>query len=388
MSVGLPRFAVHRIACAVVAAEVKRPRTAGAPLAAMQDWSEATPIGDRGLGLDSIEQLGALGALAETFDCDDSALGEDTPGHVGAWIDWIMHAQESGEPQLVVQTSGSTGTPAACRHAVADLVDEARFFAAQLADRRRVVALVPAHHLYGIIWTALLPAVMDIPVVVRTSGAPVDLATGDLVVAVPDQWRMLSRLVRTFPDDVVGISSAAPLDDRLGSTLLASGLARLFDIYGSSETGGIAMRELPATAYALLPRWRLAPCGHDDWQLIDRDGRNHVLPDHVERIGEHGLRPTARRDGAVQIGGHNVWPARVAEALRQIDGVADAAVRLHADGRLKAFVVPHGHRDPDELAVIVERQVANLLSVPERPRHWRFGTALPRNAMGKQEDWS
>ncbi len=388
MMVGLPRSAVHRIACAVVAAEVKRLRTSSAPPVAMQDWPDAMPIGDDGLGLDSIEQLGALGALAETFDLHDGAPGQHPPDRVGAWIDWITQAQASGDARLIVRTSGSTGTPVPCGHAVADLIEEARFLATSLADRRRVVALVPAHHLYGIIWTALLPAVMGIPVVMRTLGAPLDLAAGDLVVAVPDQWRTLSRLIRAFPGDVTGISSAAPLDDELGSTLLASGLGRLLDIYGSSETGGIALRQLPATAYALLPRWHLVPGGQDDWQLADRDGRHHALPDHVERVGARGLRPTGRRDGAVQVGGHNVWPARVVEALRRFDGVADAAVRLHVDGRLKAFIVPDGDRDPAELALIVERQAADRLSIPERPRHLRFGAALPRNAMGKPEDWS
>lgn len=388
MSAGLPRFAVHRIACAVVAAEVKRLRPVVAPLLALQDWPEAMPIGDDGLGLDSLEQLGALGALAEAFDLDDSALGQVSPDRVGAWIDWIMQSHILGRSRLTVQTSGSTGIPSVCRHAVAELIKEAQFLATQIADRRRVVALVPAHHLYGVIWTALLPALVDIPVVVGTLGTPLELASGDLVVAVPDQWRTLSRLTRAFPDDVVGISSAGPLDDHVAAALLESGLKRMFDIYGSSETGGIAMRELPGSAYALLPRWQLTPDGHDDWQLTDHDGRHHALPDHVERIGERSLRPTRRRDGAVQVGGHNVWPARVADVLRRIDGVVDAAVRLHFDGRLKAFIVPNSNIDPDELTVMIERHTADQLSALERPRHLRFGAALPRNAMGKLEDWS
>ncbi|RZM28104.1 MAG: hypothetical protein EOP67_39960, partial [Sphingomonas sp.] len=50
------------------------------------DWPETTPIGEDGLGLDSIEQLGALGALAEAFDLDDSLLGREPPQVVGEWI--------------------------------------------------------------------------------------------------------------------------------------------------------------------------------------------------------------------------------------------------------------------------------------------------------------
>jgi hypothetical protein len=81
---------------------------------------------------------------------------------------------------MTVATSGSTGSPRLCIHNVADLLDEAVFLAAQFTGRRRVVALVPAHHLYGIIWTALLPDALGVPVVVRTIGAPLGLTAGEL----------------------------------------------------------------------------------------------------------------------------------------------------------------------------------------------------------------
>lgn len=387
----LQRAAAHRIACAVVAGEVRRLRDTPHPDAPKGDWPDSTQIGDEGLGLDSIEQLGALGALAEAFDLDDSLLSDDPPRTVGAWVDWIMqaHAEDAGGTgRMTVATSGSTGRPRPCIHAITDLLDEAAVLAARFAGRRRVVALVPAHHLYGIIWTALLPVTLGVPVVARSIGAPLALAAGDLVVAVPDQWQVLLRMIRRFPDDVVGVSSAGSLDDDVAAGLAAAGLARLVDIYGSSETGGIAMRDLPASAYDLLPRWRLAPNGDDDWRLMDRDGRLCDLPDHIERIGDRAIRPIGRRDGAVQVAGHNVWPERVARVLRTIDGAADVAVRLHANGRLKAFVVPDKDSDPVQISARIEQVVAARLTDPERPKTYRFGPALPRNAMGKLEDWT
>ena len=315
-------------------------------------------------------------------------LSDDPPQTVGAWVDWILQTHAAGDGRMTVTTSGSTGRPKPCVHAVADLLDEAAFLATRLTGRRRVVALVPAHHLYGIVWTALLPDALAVPVAVRTIGAPLALTAGDLVIAVPDQWQALSRIVRRFPEDIVGVSSGGKLDDGIASGLLAAGLARLIDIYGASETGGIAMRDVPATAYDLLPRWRLSAQGDDDWRLTDRSDREYDLPDHIERIGDRALRPLGRRDGAVQVAGHNVWPERVARQLRTVDGVADAAVRLHANGRLKAFVVPNPHHDPVALAAVLERTVITHLSEPERPKSFRFGAALPRNAMGKLEDWA
>lgn len=383
----LQRSAVRRIAFAAVKAEVRRIRESDVALAGDGDWADAMPIGEEGLGLDSLERLGALGALAETFDLDESILAGDPPRAVGAWIDWIMRAHAAGGGRITVRTSGSTGIPRTCGHAVADLLGEAAFLTTQLPDRRRVVALVPAHHLYGLIWTALLPAALGVPVVARAIGTPLGLVAGDLVVAVPDQWRAMLRLTRRFPADVVGVSSAGPLDDGLATDVLAAGLARLIDVYGSSETSAIAMRDVPATAYDLLPRWQLAASGEGDWRLVDRGGTLVDLPDHVERTGERVLRPIGRRDGTVQVAGHNVWPARVAAVLREVAGVADATVRLSANGRLKAFIVPAEGQDPAALTATIEQVVAARLADPERPKSLRFGPALPRNIMGKLEDW-
>jgi len=383
----LQRSAVHRIVCAVAASELRRQRGTDHP-GAKYEWPASTPIGNNGLGLDSMEQLGALGALAEAFDLDDSLLSDDPPQTVGAWVDWVMHAHVEGSGRMTVATSGSTGIPRPCEHDIADLMDEAAFLATQFSGRRRVVALVPAHHLYGIIWTALLPDALGVPVVVRAIGAPLGLAAGDLVIAVPEQWQALVRIARRFPMDVIGVSSAGFLNDRVAAGLLAAGLTRLVDVYGSSETGGIAMRDVPANGYDLLPRWRLSEHGDEDWRLVDRHGRFCDLPDYVERIGESALRPVGRRDGAVQVGGRNVWPERVANTLRTVDGVADVAVRLHAQGRLKAFVVPDPDRDPAQLLALIEQVMVARLADHERPKSFRFGPALPRNSMGKLEDWA
>ncbi|MDY0957622.1 acyl-CoA synthetase [Sphingomonas sp. CFBP8993] len=381
--IGRPAF--RRIVTAVVAAEIRRLRHADLPNS--PDWEDTTPIGDQGLGLDSLERLSALGGLAEVFGLDDATLPDRPARYVGDWVDWVIQGHPPGGSRITVKTSGSTGPSVSCTHPLSDLADEAGYFAQRLADRRRIVALVPAHHLYGLIWTALLPDALGVPVVMREIGTALDLVPGDLVVAVPDQWRAIRMLTRQFPGDIIGVSSAAPLQDMLADALIAAGLAGLFDIYGSSETGGIAIREHPATEYDLLPRWSLLP-RDGDWELTDGCGARYALPDHIDRTGERRIRPTGRRDGAVQIGGHNVSLTHVAETLRRIDGVADAAVRLHGNDRLKAFVVPGDGRDPAELAKVIEESMAASLSVPERPRNLTFGPALPRNTMGKLADWT
>lgn len=344
-------------------------------------------IGEDGLGQDSLEQLGALGALGETFGLDDASLGAERPRTVGDWIDWIMAGHEADDGRITVMTSGSTGTARRCVHPLGALLDEDAYLASRFADRKRVIAMVPANHLYGMIWTALLPSALGVPVVMRTLGTALDLVPGDLVVAVPDQWRAASRMARRFPDDIVGVSSAGTLDDHIANDLLAAGLSLMIDVYRSSETGAIALRQAPDAMYELLPRWNLVPRGDGDWHLVDGSGTQTEMPDLIDRSGERWLRPVGRRDGAVKVAGLNVWPDHVAGILRRAGGVADVAVRLHANGRLKAFVVPEDGLEEGDLAPLLDVVMARSLRDHERPRSFRFGTELPRNAMGKLEDW-
>jgi acyl-CoA synthetase (AMP-forming)/AMP-acid ligase II len=58
--------------------------------------------------------------------------------------------------------------------------------------------------------------------------------------------------------------------------------------------------------------------------------------------GDRSFHVLRRQDGAVQVGGINVFPSRVAEVLARHPLVAQASVRLAAPeqgGRLKALIV-------------------------------------------------
>jgi hypothetical protein len=61
-----------------------------------------------------MEQLGALGALADAFDLNDSLLSDDPPQAVGARVDWVMHANAEGNGRMTLATFGSTGIPRPC----------------------------------------------------------------------------------------------------------------------------------------------------------------------------------------------------------------------------------------------------------------------------------
>jgi 4-coumarate--CoA ligase (photoactive yellow protein activation family) len=195
---------------------------------------------------------------------------------------------------------------------------------------------------------------------------------------------------------VVGLTSGAACPDAIASGLAEAGLARLLDIYGSSETGGVGWRERTAGGWTenggvhqLLPLWRQTGNG-----FIARDNEAPIVPpDYLRWDRSGGFRIGRRRDGAVMVGGVTVDLDRVCSVLCAHPAIADAAVRpmQPAEGaRLKAFLVPHPEAGNDlpSLRRSIATHLEAALTIPERPRAFRFGPALPLTSSGKPADWA
>jgi acyl-CoA synthetase (AMP-forming)/AMP-acid ligase II len=104
--------------------------------------------------------------------------------------------------------------------------------------------------------------------------------------------------------------------------------------------------------------------------------------------GARAFRVLRRLDGAVQDGGVNVIPDRIAEMLEQHPLVARAAVRLAPDGgRLKALIVPAGEVAEAVVQTALTAWIAANLSAAEQPRSLTFAAALPAGGYGKPADW-
>ena len=100
--------------------------------------------------------------------------------------------------------------------------------------------------------------------------------------------------------------------------------------------------------------------------------------------------PTGRRDNAVQVGGVNVYPARIAAKIQSLPEIAACAVRPmrpEEGTRLKAFIVPFREENTQELKRSLRRRLKQMLSAEECPVSFSFGPSLPRNSMGKLADW-
>jgi 4-coumarate--CoA ligase (photoactive yellow protein activation family) len=185
------------------------------------------------------------------------------------------------------------------------------------------------------------------------------------------------------------VTSGAPCPTAVGPVLRENGLARLVEIYGSTETGGIGWRDRGDHAFQLFPYWM-----RENEDRIAKDfgaGRRlYDLPDVATWADERRLVPLKRRDGAVQVGGVNVYPDYLCAAIKAHPAVADAMVRkMRAEEgeRLKAFIVPKQEIKAEALRGELEDWLKQRLSPVEMPRAFSFGPRLPTDERGKPCDW-
>ncbi len=175
-------------------------------------WNEATRLDAEGVDLDSLERLNASAALNEFFHlheygAEDYLLALST---VGEWCDLVERSLAATGTHLTFRTSGSTGEPRRCTHSIADLSVELEHWASTLGPVARVIGLVPSHHIYGTMFTAMLPDRLGVECVTGPTigaGAVSRAAPDTLVVGTPTHWAFLARSLSAFPPGVTGVTS-------------------------------------------------------------------------------------------------------------------------------------------------------------------------------------
>lgn len=307
---------------------------------------------------------------------------------------------------LVVFTSGSTGAPEPCRKRLRQLFDEIdaleQAFGAASPDCT-VVASVSAQHVYGLLFRVLWPLATGRSMQARSLVYLEDLA--DLVpgaqravlIASPTH---LSRLPLAPPEaaarvDQVFSSGTCLPDAALPDALRVFGQAPI-EVYGSTETGGVAWRQRnPGAARG----WQALP--GVQWRL---EGEQLML--QSRHLATAGWTPCADRavavDGGFELRGRADRIIKIAEKRISLQAVEDRLLQGGLLAALRLFVIDEPRPQLSVVAVptaegwalhdgkgrraLSEALRAQLLGVVERvalPRRWRFLPELPRNAQGK-----
>jgi 4-coumarate--CoA ligase (photoactive yellow protein activation family) len=305
-------------------------------------------------------------------------------------------------PAVVAFTSGSTGEPAAHEKTLAQLLDEthALIHCFQLAGRR-VVASVPPHHLYGLLFGVLVP-LLGGGVLSRHSPLQpgevlheLEAQGADVLVAVPPHLSALSQALREGAvaarwTSTRVFSSGGPLPGPVDRALRALGVC-VTQVLGSTETGGIGHRSSCEAAWEPLPGVNVSVdgdqtlCVASPWSAAEPSARVRT-GDRAELV-DAGFKHLGRNDQVVKVAGRRVDLGDVESKLRALSGVRDARVLALESSSLRGLelcAVVEG--DPETLQVEALKQaLSRELDPVTLPRRYRVVSAFPRNAAGKLE---
>jgi 4-coumarate--CoA ligase (photoactive yellow protein activation family) len=346
-------------------------------------------------------QPGTLRALRQ--DPDVRVLLHDRAGdaegtHVGALlarstppVPWL--AIDPGRHLVTLLTSGSTGSSQHCSKTGVQLLGEASVLARLFGVGRgaRILATAPPHHIYGLLFGVLLPLraggvmVRETPLHAESVVACLRRYAATHLVSVPAHLAALAGM-DDLPPLACVFSSSAPLPPSTSEGLRVRIGWRVVEVYGSTETGGIAWRS-GAEPWRPLPGVSITAA--DDGRILLSSPflpvgtQPYLGADLIAPAAGGGFHLLGRRDGVAKIAGKRVSLREVEEFLLREPGVRDAV----------AIVRPSGTPRGEEIWVAVAADGVTLaglraalsgwLDPVATPRRIRIVHALPREETGK-----
>jgi O-succinylbenzoic acid--CoA ligase len=299
----------------------------------------------------------------------DDRLGEAERARLG---------DTSGD--LVVHTSGTTGTPRPVGLTKADIEANARGTAAALGltDDERWLCPLPLSHVGGLM-VLLRSAIFGTTAVL----GPADTENVTVASLVPTQLARLLEARAQPPSRAVLLGGAAA-----DPTLLARAEEAGWPVapsYGLTQTCSAAtIGEIGDTETSGRPILGVTVTIAADGEIVVEAGGRTVHTGDLGRLDARGrLIVIGRKTDTIVTGGENVAPAEVEAVLRAHPAVADAGVfaRPHPEWgeAVIARVVLRAEASPDELRAFAAARLARF----KVPKAVELADALPRTESGK-----
>ena len=315
----------------------------------------------------------------------------DDPGAAALPIPDVAETQVAA----IVFTSGSTGEPVPYRKTWGSLVRVALAEIEILHLRARsgmaLVGTVPPQHVFGLEATVLMVMQGGFPLHARRPFYPADIRAelASLprprgLVTTPVHLRVLLAEAGDLPPADFLLCATAPLSPQLAAQAEARFGAPLYEIYGCTESGGIASRRTIETGeWRAMTDVTLRTNGKATWVKGGHVEIEVPLADVIELRGRGRFLLHGRTADLVNIAGKRTSLAHLNYHLNSIDGVCDGAFVVpeqegEAVARLAAYVVAPGLTSETLMNALRQRIDAAFL-----PRPLHFVAALPRNATGK-----
>jgi len=310
--------------------------------------------------------------------------------------------------RLALYTSGSSGAPKRVDKTLAQLDRELENLHALwggVLARSAVLATVPHHHIYGLLFRLLWPLAAGRPAEEATSADPVELRAAAarrgryVLVSTPAHLSRFPELLALaeWPRPEIIFSSGGPLSAPTAALYRAAFGAAPVEVFGSTETGGVAWRRRDGGAdeEAWRPFPGIAVSVEEDGALVLDSAylpsRSWRMDDAATLLADGRFVLRGRLDRVVKIEGKRLSLPELEQRLQSHEWVdSAAAVALPAPLRLGAVIVPtrEGAAALERLGAratgeALRRHLAPYFDATLLPKRFRFVKALPVSERGK-----
>jgi len=292
----------------------------------------------------------------------------------------------TGAELLKIFTGGTTGAPQVWSKTGKNIFGEGFFLARhfKITEKDCIAATVPPYHIYGLLFSVLLPLVSSATVIADTPSFPGEIVDvmrehGATVLAgIPVHYRALRGRSFTGSPLRLAFSSAGMLDAEDNEAFYLQNKMGIVEVYGSTETGGIATRnrflgERYFTPFPIVS-WKIK----DDRICVQSPFLSPDLPreddgfftggDRVRACGTNGFTLLGRIDGVSKVGGKRVDLEEVRAIIKKEPGVRDCVVM--------ALTAPGGREC--RLAALIQGTAVNIDLIKNRLADSLEPYALPR----------
>jgi acyl-coenzyme A synthetase/AMP-(fatty) acid ligase len=296
---------------------------------------------------------------------------------------WRLH---DNREVLRLYTGGSTGTPQSWSKTGKNLFDEALFLARtfEVTPRDRIAATISPYHIYGLLYSVLLPLVSGASVLPGIPSFPEEIRSAifdqaaTILVSVPAHYRALRGKGCLGESLRLAFSSAGALDPEDNAVFCRDNPAGIVEVYGSTETGGIGLRNRSRGEEGFTPYATLIWTIREDRLCLRSPYLSPELPcdtdgffatgDRVRGCGANSFLLQGRIDSITKVGGKRVDLEEIQALIRAEEGVRDCLVLSMPEGGGR------GHR----IVAVVEGERVDLEQLRTRLRTQCEPYAQPR----------
>ena len=261
----------------------------------------------------------------------------------------VFTACDMDTPRVMLFTGGSTGKPKLWSKTARNLFGEALLLAKtfDIGPNDCILATVPPQHIYGLLFSVLVPLVSGCTVLEPVYSFPQEILAAardmgaTILASVPSQYHVLKTEGLQPYKLRLAVSSAGMLPASDAEYFHDKTGIAVTEIYGSTETGGIAWKASHTDKQVCRSfegiDWKI----HNGRLQVRSDFLSPELPrdqdgffttaDRAEPCGTGSFTLHGRVDDIVKVGGKRVDLSEICDKLKTLPGVQDAVVfAMHA----------------------------------------------------------